>query len=294
MKDANDELKKIKKQLVFSEVLNNDKQNIGSHFNTHRYRQVIEGSIESPAFTYLSNIGHMNISDYKTIDYFNNEQTAAKEMAVGKYAEVNTDETIKLRLKRNSFKSTIQGLLNNRKSTRKYIPIKLSFEKFSELMSLVCDTKRTAKYGDLIVPTRGYASGGGLYPIDIYLLAVNVSKVDRGWYKLQPHSFSLKQISKINTIDKDIIGVDINLPEVAFALFYVFNFSKSYPKYGESSLNFALIETGEISELIDLGASDLSLGSCQVGGFNKNKIQRRLLLDGVTEQVVHSQVIGER
>lgn len=296
MKLSNQSLTKIKGELSFSEIMNNDQNNIANHYNTHRYRQLLEGNIKSPAITYLLNMGHMGVSDYKTLDYFNKKMIAIKEMEVGELSELHNNKTFNLNTKYKSKKIRISEILNHRKSTRKYIPVKLGFNKFSRIVNSLCNTDSERKYMDLTVPARGYASGGGLYPIISYLLVLNVEGLKKGWYKLQPNTHSIQLIKEINgkLNSKIISGKNIELRNSCFALFYGYDLSKSYPKYGESSLQLGLIEVGEISQLVDMVATSLSLGSCQSAGFDKSLIQKALKIDGITNQIIHAQIIGEK
>lgn len=289
-------LSNIKSELSFSEVMNNDQSNIANHYNTHRFRQVLEGNIDSPALTYLFNMGHMGISDYKTLDYFNQKMIAVKEMSVGELSEINDSRTIKLNSKYRSKKFRILDIINHRKSTREYVSMNLSFNYFSQILEGLCDMHRNQAYSDITVPTRGYASGGGLYPITLYFLVLNVENLKPGWYKLQPHTHSVLLLSELDdSKDIDIVsGENIEVKKASFLVFYGYDLTKSYPKYGESSLQLGLIEVGEISQLIDMFVTSLSLGSCQSAGFNKNLVQKLLQLDGVTEQILHSQIIGEK
>lgn len=287
-----EDLINIKGELSFSEIMSNNQSNIANHYNTHRFRQMIEGNINSPALTYLLNMGHMSISDYTTLDYFNSKMIAVKEMVVGYLAEEKNQRTINLETKFKNKKIIFNDILNHRKSIRKFSPIKLGFKRFSQNLSVLCDMERKQTYMNYIVPTRAYGSGGGLYPISVYLLILNVSNVESGWYKLQPHTHTIQFVNSMKSIDV-ISGNNIETKNASYIIFYGFDLTKSYPKYGESSVELALKEVGEMSQLVDLQSTVLSLGSCQSAGFNKKLVHEILSLDGVTEQILHSQIIGE-
>ena len=74
-------------------------------------------------------------------------------------------------------------------------------------------SNRTANYNGIVATSRYYASGGGLYPVQVYIYANNVSGVKKGIYRYQlnTHSYSLVFIffldwDKIfsNSIDKSL------------------------------------------------------------------------------------------
>lgn len=291
---SNREVVEIKGEISFSEIMNNDQSNIANHYNTHRFRQMLEGNVNSPALTYLLNTGHMGISDYKTLDYFNNKMIAVKEMTVGSFSEKADKQTISLDTHFKNRKVSMDDILNHRMSTRKFSVVKMSFKIFSQTLHVLCDTSRQQTYMNFTVPSRAYGSGGGLYPISVYLLVLNVIGVDRGWYKLQPHTNSIQPIRVVDNGSVDVIpGKNIAVNDASFIIFYSFDLTKSYPKYGESSIELGLEEIGEMAELVDLQSAALELGSCQSAGFRKSEIQKTLSLDGVTEQILHSQIIGE-
>lgn len=294
MKLSNKEVVEIKGELSFSEIMNNDQSNISNHYNTHRFRQVLEGNVNSPALNYLLNIGHMSISDYKTLDYFNRKMIAVKEMTIGSLSEKDDKRTIRLDTHFKKNKVSMDDILNKRMSTRRFSAIKMSFKIFSQILHVLCDTSRQQTYMNLTAPSRAYGSGGSLYPISVYLLVLNVSGVDKGWYKLQPHTNSIQFVRAIGNGVIDVIpGRNIEVNDASFIIFYSFDLTKSYPKYGEASVALGLEEVGEMAQLIDMQSTALALGSCQSGGFRKSKIQKILFLDGVTEQILHSQIIGE-
>lgn len=284
----------IRKDLNFSEILNNDNNNIANHYNTHRYRQVLEGNISSPALEYLLNMGQMGIADYKTLDYFNKNAIALKEMALSELNEINDDKTIKLVTKFRKNKVDLIELLNHRKSVRRFSPISLKFKLFSELLAVLCDMDRKKIFNDLSVPARGYGSGGGLYPIEVFLLINDVEGVKKGFYKLQPHTHTIRWVHCVSDdVYQNIIpGENIDVISSSFVIFYCLDITKIYPKYGEEFLELSLKEVGEMSQLIDIQVAALALASCQSAGYNKKILKKSLQIDEITKRVVHAQVIG--
>lgn len=280
----------IRRDLSFSEILNNDQGNIANHFNTHRFRQILEGNVSSLAWNYLLNLGNLSVSDYQTLDYFNKNSVSIKEKYVEEYNEIIDNDTIYLKTKIRK-KLVLQDLLNHRKSTRKFIPRPMKFDVFSYCLMSLCNTKRHQTYGDFKVSARGYASGGGLYPVNVYVFSNKVEGIGTGWYKLQPASKTLRPISHDKN-DEIATKRAIDIKEAAFGIVYVLNLGKIYPKYGELSLALAFQEIGEMAQIIDLYSVALGLGSCQSASFNKRLIQSLLKIDGVTEQALHTQIVG--
>lgn len=287
-----EEIKKIKGELSFTEVFKNDSSNISNHFNTHRYRQLIEGNIKSPSLEMLLNFGKFNLSDFKTLDYFNKQGLAIKELAIGSLGEVNSDNNISLD-KNIKLRPNFDKILNHRKSYRDYINKPLSLNLFKRSLKPLVNTKNKENIIGLNINHRAYASGGGLYPITAFLLVLNVDNVQRGWYEVQPYLKNLRYLNKLDVdVNTLISGHNIDVSHASYIIFYRFNFSKSYPKYGETAAALGLIEIGEMAELVDLTVTSLGLGNCQVAGFDRNLIAKKLNIDNVSNHLLHSQIVG--
>jgi SagB-type dehydrogenase family enzyme len=56
---------------------------------------------------------------------------------------------------------------------------------------------------------------------------------------------------------------------------------------------FGLIEVGAILQNVHLTRTALALAGCDQGGYDKQRIERALGLDGHTRHVVHVTVVGQ-
>lgn len=290
MKVKDNILDSLKNDFGFSEIINNDSNNFTNRSTIHRYRQLLEGNFKSIALNYLMNYKNFNLEDSKNISYFNKQKIAVKERYLSKYNELIDNKTIKIK---NNFRTKLLRMLKNRQSIRKFYKTSLSKKTFDKSISVLLNTKRMQLFDDYYIPSRGYASGGGLYSIDVYLLILNVKDIPRGIYKLQVESETLRLIRKIDfEIDKLFLDNISNYKDSSYIIYYVYDFSKLYPKYGELSLYLALVEVGEMAQLIDLSMVDVGLCGFQSGSFNKKYIESIIGIDGITEHVIHSQLVG--
>lgn len=139
-------------------------------------------------------------------------------------------------------------------------------------------------------------SGGGLYPIELYVLVNKVKGIEDGIYLYYPYSHSLKPI-KIG-IEKneahnyaEFGGIQANSLNLIF--FYVYNMYVNTRKYGDAGMAYGFIEAGETAQNIQLISTALGYGSCDIGGFEKQHIEKILKIDGVTKHVIHTTVIGK-
>jgi len=141
-------------------------------------------------------------------------------------------------------------------------------------------------------------SGGGLYPIYLYILIRNTEKIEDGIYCYLPNTHSLKKIRVFTEDDKETLnlvtqfGTNFDSEKINVAIFYVYNLYENSRKYSDMGLMFALIETGQIAQNIHLTCTALNLPSSDVGGFEKVPCERFLGVDGLSKQIIHLTVVG--
>lgn len=158
----------------------------------------------------------------------------------------------------------------------------------------------TITFGDkYISKLRTAPSGGGLYPIYLYIAALNINNLDKGIYKYMPFTHSLERIKLFNDEDlenyykNNVFGGSIDLRKTALSVYYVYSIYENSRKYGDMGLQFALIETGEIAQNIQLTAAASGILACDIGGFNKTLSEYLLNIDGSTNHVVHLTLLSK-
>lgn len=143
---------------------------------------------------------------------------------------------------------------------------------------------------------RAYGSAGGLYPVGVYFFANHINGLKNGYaYKYQPYTHSVIEIGKIENINfsfyaqiDNLIGVE----NIKLMLFLVGRKEKISFKYGERGNQFALIESGEMIQNIALSASVFNYNMCQLGGYNLEKINCELQVDGINSFITACAVLG--
>ena len=158
----------------------------------------------------------------------------------------------------------------------------------------------TITFGDKYMSKlRTAPSGGGLYPIYLYIAALNINNIEKGIYKYMPFTHSLEKIKLFNNDDlenyynNNVFGGGIDLRKTALSVYYVYSIYENTRKYGDMALQFALIETGEIAQNIQLTAAASGILACDIGGFNKTLSEELLNLDGQTNHVVHLTLLSK-
>lgn len=144
---------------------------------------------------------------------------------------------------------------------------------------------------------RSAPSGGGLYPVDLHLLALGVDGVARGCYRYDSVTDSLVQLGDASRVDAFLgcLAVPEELIAVRHAaavLLLVGHPWRSMRKYGDRGMRFVFHEAGAMSEHLHLAAAALGLGSVDCASFYDDEANEALDFDGVYQALLHMVVVG--
>lgn len=144
---------------------------------------------------------------------------------------------------------------------------------------------------------RAYPSGGGLYPIEIYLVLRRVEGLEPCIAHYSPHTHSLSIIN--SSIDDDYLKKILMIEDAQFCeapLVVLFSSlaQRSTAKYGNRGYRFSLIESGHAAQNLSLSATALGLGSLAWGSYFDDEVGELICADGVSESVVHALLVGEQ
>jgi len=141
---------------------------------------------------------------------------------------------------------------------------------------------------------RAVPSGGGRYPLELYILADHVAGVSRGLYHFHSRDHALEPLSDTRSI-ADVIPDLMNqryLENAAALIFIAAVFPRTLYKYAARGYRYVLIEAGHAAQNACLRAVELGLGSLCVGGFADHRINALLKLDERVEGVVYGVAMG--
>ncbi|KGR72268.1 SagB/ThcOx family dehydrogenase [Streptococcus phocae subsp. salmonis] len=185
-----------------------------------------------------------------------------------------------------------------RRSQRQFKDLEMSLQDLANLLYYACgvnDEVAIKPGSDQKIPLRNCASGGGLYPITLFFYARHIEQLTDGFYEYLPYQHALRchQLS-----DEDIrtfaeFGT-INAQDSNLVLIYAYDYLKNTRKYGNQATAYAFIEAGEIAQNIHLTALALVYGSLDIGGYNKEYLEEKLGLDGLSQHVIHMTVVGNK
>lgn len=149
-----------------------------------------------------------------------------------------------------------------------------------------------------ISKVRTAPSGGGLYPVYLYVVVQGVKDLEKGLYVYMPLTHSLRVVRIFDEEDLARLyqlsnwGQNIEREKINIMFFYVYSLYENSRKYVDMGLTFALIEAGEISQNIHLVSTALNLGPCDIGGYSKGPCEKFLGIDGITKHLIHLTILG--
>lgn len=213
--------------------------------------------------------------------------------------ECETENSIPLP-KPTKLELSVGETISNRRSVREYTGDAIEFEYLTALLSAGNGVSSVAEVTSTEGTTatfhlRTVASGGGLYPVQLWVCALNINGVSPGIYRYQPLSNRL-----IPQFGKEVMlqtltcysGAEDMLKTSAALILLVGKPWRSMRKYGDKGLRFVLHEAGAISQNIHLAVSALGLGSVDYAGCYEEELHSLLRFNGVSTVMLHSIIVG--
>jgi len=117
---------------------------------------------------------------------------------------------------------------------------------------------------------RSVPSGGGLYPLELYLLVRKVTTLEPGVYHYLPLYHQLEQIERIVLPGPLLAELFLGQPYLASASLIICiaaMLPRSLWKYSDRGYRYVLMEAGHVGQNLNLAGVGLGLGSLDLGGF---------------------------
>lgn len=185
----------------------------------------------------------------------------------------------------------LESLIAARRSVRNYTGESVSQEELGRMLFFsygITDARRG---------WRAVASGGGLYPLEIYAVALNVEGLERGIYHYNIERHCLDVVSRedrLGDLKECIWFEDILVDDAAVVFVVTAAFERSTLKYQDRGYRMVLMEAGEVAQNITLTAAGMELDVCLVGGFHDDNLSRLLEIDGFYEAPLVPIVVGRK
>jgi SagB-type dehydrogenase family enzyme len=167
---------------------------------------------------------------------------------------------------------SLEEAIRRRRSVREYSQEPLALEELARLLFYGIGVTGPAEY------KRAAPTAGGLTPIELYPVVNNVAGLERGLYHydaLGHHLHLLRRGDLRREIARACLDQDF-LAQAAAVLVLTAVHRRTAWKYGERAYRYILLDAGHAAENIQLEATALGLGSCPIGAFFDDELNRLL------------------
>ncbi|MDY6864639.1 MAG: SagB/ThcOx family dehydrogenase [Halobacteriota archaeon] len=208
------------------------------------------------------------------------------------YKEYPDCETISMPVPKPSAKRSLDEVLLNRKSIRRFSSEPISLEELSYILWASTGLTREGRG----IQFRTAPSAGALYPIETYILANRVEGLDKGIYHYSIKYHILEELRRGDLGEEiALAALDQKMcSESAVVFVWTAIFFRSKWKYKERAYRYIYLDCGHIAENLALASCNLGLGSCQIGALFDDEVNKIIGVDGTDESVIYMSVVGRQ
>ncbi|MFQ3675806.1 MAG: SagB/ThcOx family dehydrogenase [Endomicrobiia bacterium] len=193
-------------------------------------------------------------------------------------------------------KVSVEEAIFQRRSVRHYKNEPLTIQEVSQLLW----SAGGKTIDGLTGATRSYPSAGGIYPIEIYLIAGNVKDLPAGIYKYDWRQHSLTFIKSADVRNQLMLAAYgqqmISKAPISLVFTAVYEYTTS--RYGERGKSrYVPMDVGHAGQNVHLQAESLGLGTVVIGAFNDTAVKNALGLTsskGLSEEPLYIMPIGKK
>jgi SagB-type dehydrogenase family enzyme len=182
--------------------------------------------------------------------------------------------------------------ITHRRSRRDFIPSIITLDEVATLLIYAYGVRQ--RNTDFPRSFRFVPSGGGLFPLELYLYTTCLKGQAPGIYHYNPLNNHLRLIKEGHytpTLAESTVQPEV-IQHACAVIFLTGIFQRSIFKYGERGYRFILMESGHVAQNINLVAGALGMGCVNIGGFFDRKVDSFLGLDGVTHSTLYLIALG--
>jgi SagB-type dehydrogenase family enzyme len=192
-------------------------------------------------------------------------------------------------------KMALQDLIQNRHSCRRFKPEPIHLEQLASMLRGGYGLIQTSILDQAEFFERTIPSAGGLYPLELYILAMKVSNLPSGIYHYSTQYHHLEQLQEVPLSGLMLSNLFMNQPYIGNAaamLIITSCFERNMMKYGDRGYRYTLFEAGHCMQNMNLIATGFHLGTLNLGGFFDHDLAHLLTIDKETECPLYAMAIG--
>jgi SagB-type dehydrogenase family enzyme len=166
--------------------------------------------------------------------------------------------------------ASLWDTLDRRFSCRHFRRAPLPLESLALLLHAAYGMHGRTRFGPLEFLERPVPSGGGLYPLELYALVRDVAELAPGVYHYVPLTHGLEQLRAVlvpRALQEYLFMGQPLATEAGVVVVVAADVERLLRKYGDRGYRYMLFEAGHVAQNLNLAATALGLGSCNLGGF---------------------------
>jgi SagB-type dehydrogenase family enzyme len=180
-------------------------------------------------------------------------------------------------------------------SCRRFTSDALDLNDLATLLAAAYGIRGRAQFGEQEFLERPVPSGGGLYPLELYILARNVAGLATGVFHYAALAHAIEQIRALPLPELFLSELFLGQPYAAAGAAIVVLtavLERSLWKYGDRGYRYILFEAGHVAQNLNLTATALGLGSCNLAGFFDTDLAALLAVDEELEIPLYAVALG--
>jgi SagB-type dehydrogenase family enzyme len=168
---------------------------------------------------------------------------------------------------------SLEEAIKARRSLRDYTGEPVSLEDLGQLLWATQGV--TSEQGARAAP-----SAGGTYPLELYVVAGEVTGLEPGVYRYRPEQHDLVGLTA-GDLRAALAAASLNqawVRDAALDIVITADYARTTGTYGERGVRYVHLEAGHAAQNLHLQAVALGLGSVPVGAFTDTEVSRVLRL----------------
>jgi SagB-type dehydrogenase family enzyme len=206
------------------------------------------------------------------------------------YKNYPTNRVIKLSFGFPEHTLSLIEVLKKRRSVRSFASRPMSVNDLSFLLWASTGIQRKENgYEFRTVP-----SAGALYPIETYIVVNNVEGLEKGLYHYSIRAHSLEEL-KVTDLAQEIAHAALEQEMCAQApIMFIWTavFQRSKWKYAQRAYRYVYLDAGHIAQNLAVCATSIGMGTCQIGAFFDDEINKIIGVDGMEESAIYLTLVG--
>ena len=185
---------------------------------------------------------------------------------------------------------SVEQAIQGRRSVRNFADTPVSLKDVSQILWAAGG----ATVDGISGPTRAYPSAGALYPLDIYLVAGNVTDLEPGIYRYEWRKHDVVLL-RSGDLRADLAKAALSqgmIQDAPFTIVVMAEHAKTARRYGQrGAVRYVSMDAGHLGQNVHLMAESMGLGTVMVGAFMDNEVVK--VIDVKDELPIYMMPVGK-